>query len=69
MNLSPVLLFDEGFTMAIDKTLKIIRKQTPIPLSTMPWVLYASPSNNPLSLLSTEMPGTLETLRQDILIT
>jgi hypothetical protein len=28
--------------MAIDKILKIIHKQTPIPLSTMPWVLYAS---------------------------
>jgi hypothetical protein len=26
--------------MAIYKTHKIIRKQTPIPLSTMPWVLY-----------------------------
>jgi hypothetical protein len=46
-----ILLFDEGFTiyMAIYKTHQIIRKRTPIPLSTMPWVLYASGSNTQVS--------------------
>jgi hypothetical protein len=52
-----ILLFDEGFTMAIDKILKIIRKQTPIPPlhHAMGTILYASDDKTTIIIVILEM--------------